>query len=135
LLASEVPGVQFITGCGRFDRVQAREVARTELRRLEATSGKLHAVFCTNDEMALGITDALLHASHLPWARDAVVAGVDGTPDAKAQIEAGPSPLRATVVQDSSKVAEAAVGLLEKMIRKENTPKRISVPVEILARD
>jgi ABC-type sugar transport system substrate-binding protein len=135
LLGSEMPGTQFITCCGQFDRVKAREAARTELRRLEAAGKKLHAVFCTNDEMALGVTDALLHASHLPWARETVVAGVDGTPDARAQIEAGPSPLRATVAQEPSKVAEAAVGLMEKMIRKEQVPIRTSVPVEILARD
>jgi ribose transport system substrate-binding protein len=135
LLESEIPGVQLIGDCARFDRGQAREVARTHLRRLEATGGKLHAVFCTNDEMALGVSDALLHVSNLPWARDTVVAGVDGTPDARAQIEAGPGPLRATVVQDSSKVAEAAVGLIGKMIRKERVPIRTSVAVEILARD
>jgi ribose transport system substrate-binding protein len=135
VLESEIAGVQLTGDCARFDRAQAREVARTHLRRLEATGRKLHAVFCTNDEMALGVTDALLHANHLLWARDTVVAGVDGTPDARAQIEAGPSPLRATVVQDSSKVAEAAVGLMEKMIRKKPVPIRTSVAVEILARD
>lgn len=135
LLESEIPGVQLIGDCARFDRAQAREVARTHLRRTEAAGGKLHAVFCTNDEMALGVSDALLHVSNLPWVRDTVVAGVDGTRDARAQIEAGPGPLRATVVQDSSKVAEAAVGLMEKMIRKEPVPVRTNVPVDILARE
>jgi ABC-type sugar transport system substrate-binding protein len=60
---------------------------------------------------------------------------VDGTPDARAQITAGPGRLRATVVQDSYKVAEAAVDLLEKTLRKETVPERTSVPVEFFARD
>jgi ABC-type sugar transport system substrate-binding protein len=83
--------------------------------------------------MALGAADALLFAG-IPWA-DTVVAGVDGTPDARALIAACPGPLRATVVQDSYKVAEAAVRLLERMFGDESVPIRTSVPVEILARD
>jgi ABC-type sugar transport system substrate-binding protein len=66
---------------------------------------------------------------------DTVVAGVDGTPDARALIEAPPGPLRATVVQDSYKVAEATVALMERMLRREHVPKRTSVPAEILTRD
>lgn len=68
-------------------------------------------------------------------ARDTVVAGVDGTPQARALIEAGPGPLRATVVQDSYKVAETAVRLLERMIRKETVPARTALAAEIVARD
>lgn len=134
ILESEIPGVQLTCACGKFDRVQAREAARAHLQRLHADGRKLHAVFCTNDEMALGVTDALLF-SDIPWARDTVVAGVDGTPDARALIEAGPSPFRATVVQDSYKVAEAAAGSMERMIRKQPVPKRTGVATEILARD
>jgi ABC-type sugar transport system substrate-binding protein len=104
--------------------------ARAEL---DAADRRLHAVFCTNDEMALGATDALLFAG-IPWT-DTVVAGVDGTPDARALIEAAPSPLRATVVQDSYKVAEAATALMERMLRNEPVPKRTSVPTEILTSD
>jgi ABC-type sugar transport system substrate-binding protein len=66
---------------------------------------------------------------------DTVVAGVDGTPDARALIEAAAGLLRATVAQDSCKIAEAAVALMERMLRSEPVPKRTSVPDEILARD
>jgi ABC-type sugar transport system substrate-binding protein len=134
VLESEIPDVQLIGACGKFDRVQACEVARAHLRRLDTDGRKVHAVFCTNDEMALGVSDALLF-SGIPWARDTVVAGVDGTPDARALIEAEPSPLRATVVQDSYKVAEAAVGSMERMIRKQPVRIRTCVAAEILARD
>ena len=133
-LESEIQDVQLIASCGKFDRVHARDAARTQLRRLEADHRKLHAVFCTNDEMALGVTDALLF-SGIPWAKDTVVTGVDGTPDAKALIEADANPFRATVVQDSYKVAETAVGTMERMIRRQPVPTRTCVPAEILARD
>jgi ribose transport system substrate-binding protein len=134
VLESAMPDVQFIGACGKFDRAQACEVARAHLRRLDADGRKLHAVFCANDEMALGVADAILF-SGIPWARDTVVAGVDGTPDARALIEAGPSPLRATVVQDSYKVAEEAVASMERMIQKQPVRIRTLVAAEILSRN
>jgi ribose transport system substrate-binding protein len=133
-LEAEMQDVQVISDCAGFERPQAREVVAAHLRRLDAAGRKIHAVFCTNDEMALGAADALLFAE-MPWAADTVVVGVDGTPDARALITAGPGPLQATVVQNSYKVAEAATGLLERLLRKEAVPKRTSVPVEIFARD
>lgn len=133
-LQAELPDAQVAGDSAGFSRAQARETVAAHLRRLDAAGRRLHAVFCTNDEMALGAADALLFAG-IPWTADTVVAGVDGTPDARALIEARPSPLRATVVQDSYKVAEAAVALMERMLRGEHVPKRTSVPAEILTRD
>jgi ribose transport system substrate-binding protein len=133
-LEAEVPDVQQISACAGFDRPQATQVVAAQLRQLEAAGRRIHAVFCTNDEMALGASDALLFAG-IPWTADVIVTGVDGTPDARASITAGPGPLRATVVQDSYKVAEAAAGLLERMLRKEPVPEQTSVPVEVFTRD
>jgi ribose transport system substrate-binding protein len=137
-LATESPDVQVVGACAEFDRARAKEVVATQIRQLAAASRKVHVIFCTNDEMALGACDALLF-SGIEWAADTAVVGVDGTPDARALIQThpslSPSPLRATVVQDSYRVAEAAVGLMERMFRKEPVPKRTSVPVEIFARD
>jgi len=99
-LEAEVPGVNLISDCAGFDRPQATQVVAAHLRQLDAADRRLHAVFCTNDEMALGAADALVFAG-IPWAGDVIVAGVDGTPDARALITAGPGPLRAPVVQDS----------------------------------
>ena len=132
-LETEVPDVQVTGDCAGFNRARAREVVGKHIRQSQEAGRKLHAVFCTNDEMALGAADALLF-SGVQWAAETVVAGVDGTPDARALIQAGPSPLRATVVQDSYKVAEAAIGLMERMFRKEPVPRCTSVPVEIFAR-
>jgi ribose transport system substrate-binding protein len=133
-LCSEVQDAQLLYDCAGFDRGQAREVTRTHLRRLAASGRKLDAVFCTNDEMALGAVDALL-SSETAWAKDAVVAGVDGTPQAKALIEAWPGPLRASVVQEPHEVAETAVRLLERMLRKETVPVRTRLAAEVIARD
>jgi ribose transport system substrate-binding protein len=133
-LAVEVPDVQVTGDCAGFDRARAREVVGRHLRQLAAAGRKLHAIFCTNDEMALGAVDALLF-SGIDWAADTVVTGVDGTPDAKALIQARPSPLQATVVQDSYKVAETAAGLMDRMLRGEPVPRCTSVPAEIFARD
>jgi ribose transport system substrate-binding protein len=135
-LEAAVPDAQVIGDCAGFELAQARKVVGAHLRRLDVDGRKIHAIFCTNDEMALGAADALLFTG-IEWAADTVVMGVDGTPDARAQIEidARQSPLRATVVQDSYKVAETAVGLLEKMLRKETVPKRTSVPVDVLSHD
>lgn len=133
-LRSEIPHIRLIGSRANFDRVQARDLTRIHLRRLDAEHRTLHAVFCTNDEMALGVTDALLF-SDMPWARDTVVVGVDGTPDARALIDADASPFRATVIQDSYKVAEAATGAIERMIRKQPVATRTCIATEIHGRD
>jgi ribose transport system substrate-binding protein len=64
-----------------------------------------------------------------------VVIGVDGTPQARALIDAGPSPLRTTVVQDAAKIAEITAELLEKMIRNDKIPARASLTGDVLARE
>jgi ribose transport system substrate-binding protein len=133
-LGSQLQGVQILDDCAGFDRGQAREVTRTHLRRLAASGRKLDAVFCTNDEMALGVVDALL-STEAVLAKETAVVGVDGTPQARALIEAWAGPLRATVVQDSYKVAETAVTLLERMSRKEAVPVRTRLAAEVVARD
>ena len=79
--------------------------ARSYLEILET----IHLVrLVPNDDMALGAVDALLCTDGRPGP-ETVVVGVDGTPQARAQIGSGPTPLRATVVQDSYRVAENAV--------------------------
>jgi ABC-type sugar transport system substrate-binding protein len=61
-LQTELPDAQVTGDCAGFSRAQAREVVAAHLRRLDAAGRRLHAVFCTNDEMALGAVDALLFA-------------------------------------------------------------------------
>jgi ribose transport system substrate-binding protein len=133
-LPARLGSVQVVEDCAGFDRLQARNVTRKQLRCARLNGQRIDVVFCTNDEMALGAVDALLFVDP-PTTSETVVVGVDGTPQARALIEAGPSPLRATVTQDSYKVAEIGVDLLQRMIRKEQVPVRTVLQCDILARD
>ncbi|MFD7660704.1 sugar ABC transporter substrate-binding protein [Actinosynnema sp. NPDC059797] len=106
-----------------FTRSRAHDAVLAHVRSLDARSGRLDAVFCTNDEMALGAVDAL-RAAGSRAAADAVVIGVDGVLDALALIDAGAGPLRATVVQDAHRLAESAFHVLERMHDGRAVPKR-----------
>lgn len=111
-----------------FIRSRAYDTVRAHIRQL-APGQRLDAIFCTNDEMALGAVDALLSPS--PATEATLVVGVDGVQEAKALIDTAQSPLRATVVQDSHRLACAAVDLLEKMQRNRPVPKRTILSCEI----
>jgi ribose transport system substrate-binding protein len=95
-----------------FDRSRAHGAVCAYLRDLGADD-HLDAIFCTNDEMALGAVDALALPS--PAAAGTVVIGIDGTVEAKALIDSGTSPLRATVVQDAHRHANNVVDMLRKL--------------------
>jgi ribose transport system substrate-binding protein len=112
---------------GEFARIRARRVVGRRLRELRDEGSKPAAIFCTNDELALGAVDALLSDGSTTTA----VVGVDGTPEAKALIDTGQSPLRATVVQDSYRVSEIAVDLLDRMLRGERVPIRTLLSGEL----
>jgi ribose transport system substrate-binding protein len=63
--------------------------------------------------MALGAVEALTPPSSAT--QTTVVIGVDGVREAKALIDSGQSPLRATVEQDTKRLAKSVVGALLKM--------------------
>ncbi len=60
-----------------------------------------------------------------------MVIGVDGIVEARALIDSGQSPLRATVVQDTDRLTGNVVDLLLKMRRGEKVKKRTILPGEI----
>jgi hypothetical protein len=68
---------------------------------------------------ALARTDDLLAAT-----KDTVVIGIDGVAEAKALIDSGTSPFRASVVQDTHELALGIVDLLVKMHRGRRFPRR-----------
>jgi ribose transport system substrate-binding protein len=117
---------------GDFDRTRAREIVYNNLR-----SGQ-HAVpnyiFCINDEMALGAVDAL-GMMGLGSDGSVVVVGVDGIQEARALIDSQNTPLRATVVQDSCRMAEIATDLLDKAIRGQHIEKYNYLDPHIYSRD
>jgi ribose transport system substrate-binding protein len=112
---------------GEFARMRARRDVQDCLRALRDEGREPTVIFCTSDELALGAVDALL-ADGLA---SVTVVGVDGTSEAKALIDTKQSPLRATVVQDSYRLGEIAVDLLERMLKGESVPVRTLLPGEL----
>jgi ribose transport system substrate-binding protein len=128
ILRRELPDVVVTIedGCD-FTRSRSHDAVRAHVRQL-GTQQRLSAIFCTNDEMALGAVDALSTSS--PAVQDVIVVGVDGVVEAKALIDAN-SPLRATVVQDTHRLAMCVVDLLAKMHSGRTVPKRTILNAEI----
>lgn len=108
-------------GCD-FSRSRAYDAALKHIRELDPGEC-LHAVFCTDDEMGLGVVDALATMSS-PATRDTVLIGIDGVAEAKALIDSGASPFRASVVQNTHQLALSIVDLLVKMHRGRRFPRR-----------
>jgi ribose transport system substrate-binding protein len=107
-----------------FARMRAREIVEASL----LAAGRAPAIiFCTSDELALGAVDALVANGQLTTR----VIGVDGTQEAISLIDTGQSPLRATVVQNSYRVSEIAVDLLERMLRGERVRIRNLLTAEV----
>jgi ribose transport system substrate-binding protein len=79
--------------------------------------------------MALGAVDALSTPS--PATDTTLVIGIDGILEAKALIDTGTSPLRATVVQDTHRLAVSVVDTLVKMHRGHAVPKRTILNAEV----
>lgn len=111
-----------------FVRSRAYDAVRAHIKQLDRGQC-LDAIFCTNDEMALGAVDALALSS--PATQTTVVIGVDGVLEAKALIDTGKSPLRATVVQDTHRLAVSIVDNLVKMRRGHALPQRTILNAEI----
>ena len=130
VLRSALPDVDVTTDDrGEFVRSRACGAVRAHPRQLEP--GRcLDAIFCTNDEMALGAVDALA-ATASAATRDTVVIGVDGVLEARTLIDSGDGPLRATVVQDAHRLAVGAVDLLIKMHRGDPVPRRTILNAEV----
>lgn len=129
-LQKEVPSAEItINDQGRFDRGQSASIVNQALQEAHGKGTAIHVVFCTNDEMALGAVDALqMRAAAGEDPGDLVVVGVDGTREAKATIQAGGTRFRSTVVQESDKVAEAAVNILLKLRAREPVDIKTLIP-------
>jgi ribose transport system substrate-binding protein len=91
-LQDGIPGVSIteLADCD-FQRSRAHDAVRAHIRRLGSRELRLDAVFCTNDEMALGAVDAI-GSTPSTATQDTVVIGIDGTAEAKALIDRGTSP-------------------------------------------
>jgi ABC-type sugar transport system substrate-binding protein len=86
----------------------------------------IRAVFCENDEMALGATRALIGAGR----RDVIVVGFDGNPDALAAIRKGE--LAATVAQRPEEMGRMGVHRALRAIAGETIETLVLVPVTLI---
>jgi ABC-type sugar transport system substrate-binding protein len=117
-LRDKVPNAKVeVNEQGGFSRENSRDIVSRYIRAASARGQELNLVFCANDEMALGALDAV-YAEEASGRKcnDLAIVGVDGTSEAMAIIKSGGTPFRATVVQDSRIMAEAAVGMLVKAL-------------------
>ena len=88
------------------------------------------AVVANDDEMAIGAIQALKQAHVLD---STIVAGIDATPDALAEMKAGE--LRVTVFQNAPAQGRGAVDTAMQLIRHEQVPSFVWVPFELVTRD
>ncbi|GAA4731630.1 hypothetical protein Prum_069320 [Phytohabitans rumicis] len=132
-LKDKLPGaVVEVNDHGAFVRDRSREIAGRYLRSARQEGRLLDAIFCTNDEMALGALDALHEDAVSEGVHsDLIVVGVDGTDEAMSVIRSGGTQFRATVVQDSRRIAETATAVLLRALEGERPQPRIIVPVSI----
>lgn len=89
---------------------------------------KYDAVIANNDEMAIGAIQAMKAAGVDP--SKTVVAGVDATQDALAEMAAGN--LKATVFQDAAGQGHGAVDAALKLMKKQPVEKKVYVPFQLV---
>jgi inositol transport system substrate-binding protein len=88
------------------------------------------AVVANDDEMAIGAIQALKQANLL---KSTIVAGIDATPDALAEMKAGG--LTLTVFQNAPAQGRGAIDTALRLVRREAVPSFVWVPFELVTRD
>ncbi len=103
-----------------WDRAEAMDLMQNWL---QAYGEDIDAVFCQNDEMALGALNALIQAGQK---ENIIVVGVDAIDDARQSVKAGE--LDATVFQDCKGQAEGALEAAIKLAKGETVEAEIIIP-------
>lgn len=106
-----------------------RNKAMSVMENLLETHPKVKAVFCSNDEMALGAVRALKAANK----KDVIVVGFDGSPDALKSILAGE--LTASVAQSAYNIGKSGVEAGVKVAKGEKISARIDTGTNLITKD
>lgn len=107
---------------GEFRRSKAKDIAIDFFKESVKPGGNLiDAIFCTNDEMALGVFDAMLTAECVGLKHPFLI-GVDGTKSALRLIQAKDAYFNATIKQPTAELAQKIVTILNQKIKKEICP-------------
>ncbi|WCB95460.1 Ribose import binding protein RbsB [Baekduia alba] len=108
-----------------FDRDRARAAAADLLR----ADGRIRGIFAVNDEMALGVVDAVRGAGRRG---DVMVVGVDGITEALDAVRRGA--LAATVAQYPYTIGQLGIEACVAAARGRPLPARIDAPVSVITR-
>ena len=103
-----------------WDRAEAMTLMENWI---QAFGDQINAVFCQNDEMALGALNALVQAGKKD---NVLVVGVDAIDDALQSVKDGK--MDATVYQDCKGQAEGAIEAAYKLAKGESVEKEILIP-------
>jgi ribose transport system substrate-binding protein len=109
-----------------WDRKQAHELAAKML----ADYSSLKAIFVANDDMALGVVNAVQAASATGTI---LVVSVDATPDALEAVKQGL--LGGTVAQYPDAMAYVAIETMIKKLNGETVPEKIDSPIKLITKD
>jgi ABC-type sugar transport system substrate-binding protein len=109
-----------------WNRKKARELSTTML----AVNPNLKAIFVANDDMALGVVNAVQAASAIG---KVAVVSVDATPEALEAVKQGL--LAGTVAQYPDAMAYVAIETMVKKLNGETVPERIDSPVKLITKD
>jgi inositol transport system substrate-binding protein len=109
---------------GKWDRIKGQDIMTNWL----SAGLKYDAVIANNDEMAIGVINALKAAKK--WTPGAIVAGIDATPDALASMKAGD--LKVTVFQNAAGQGSGAIEAALKLIKKQPVERFTNVPFELV---
>ncbi|MGB7790591.1 MAG: substrate-binding domain-containing protein [Terrimicrobiaceae bacterium] len=109
-----------------WNRKKANELAATMIK----LAPELRAICAANDDMALGVIDALQEAGA---GGKVIVASVDGIPDAIEAVKQGL--LAGTVTQYPDAMAYLAVEAMVKKLRGEAVPEKIDSPIKLITKD
>lgn len=110
------PDMEIISSqVGDFDRATAEQVTTNVI---QSTGGEFDAIYCHDDEMAMGVINALKAANIKPT-EDVYVLGIDGTQNAKISIENGEL---SAVVTCNPRLGALACEVIEKLMNGEEVP-------------
>jgi D-allose transport system substrate-binding protein len=125
-LKRQAPGLDIVASLpGDWDSLKAADIANHTLER----NPDLVAIFCANDDMALGAVEA----ARSKGKDKVVVIGVDGTQSALKSIRAGR--LNASVAQLPYLMGIQAVEESKRALAGEKLPEFVDVPTLVLTRD
>ena len=106
-----------------FDRSKGLNVMENML----AANPDVQAVFAQNDEMALGALRAVQGAG-----KQVLIVGFDGTEEGIAAVNRGS--LSATIAQQPELIGALAIETADKMLKGEQVPRSIAVPLKVVTK-